>query len=347
MRYTLRFGSYFGIPVKVHITFPLILIVFGLQAGIRGGWEEAGWAVLLVMAVFVCVVLHELGHSLQVKRYGITVRDIVLLPIGGMARAESIPREPRQEMIVAISGPLVNFALALLLLGVLMLRRDPIDFEHDFLANLFSINIVLGTFNLIPAFPMDGGRIMRGFLAMRMPYLRATHYAKNVGQAIAVLFVIIGFTKSTFILLPFIAVVIFFGAMSEENMVKMKYSLGTKSIKEFIPSSVPMLSMESSVESASAWFDESGVIALAVTDAGRRLPGAVLSGDIAEGVKDGKGHENLTGYLRTGFPLVEASAPALQVYSYLQAQKRPFAGVIENGFFLGLVTLSELSREVQ
>ena len=120
MRYTIGAGRYFGIPVRIHFTFPLILIVFGVEAWLRGGWGNALHAVALTSAVFVCVVLHEFGHSLQVLRYGIAVRDIVLLPIGGMARMERIPENPWQEIVVAISGPLVNFALAALLFGVLM-----------------------------------------------------------------------------------------------------------------------------------------------------------------------------------------------------------------------------------
>ncbi|MCK4773722.1 MAG: site-2 protease family protein, partial [Candidatus Krumholzibacteria bacterium] len=210
----------------------------------RGGWMDAAWAVLLVLAVFVCVVLHEFGHSLQVRRYGIVVRDIILLPIGGMARAERIPDDPKQEIVVAISGPLVNFALALVFFTVLMIRSKPLTFENDFLVNLLYINIALGTFNLIPAFPMDGGRILRGLLATKMDYLRATRFAKNVGQIIAVLFVIIGFVDTSFIMLPLIAVFIFFGAMTEEKMVRVKLNLDGKRARDFILHDVPIADAE-------------------------------------------------------------------------------------------------------
>ncbi len=244
MRNTLKFASFFGIPVRIHFTFPLILVAFGVEAGLRGGWVDAAWAVLLVLAVFVCVVLHELGHSLQVRRYGIVVRDIILLPIGGMARAERIPDDPKQEIVVAISGPLVNFVLALMLFTVLMIRREPLTFENDFLVNLLFINIALGTFNLIPAFPMDGGRILRGLLATKMDYLRATRFAKNVGQIIAVLFVIIGFVDTSFIMLPLIAVFIFFGAMTEEKMVRVKLNLDGKRARDFILRDAPIADAE-------------------------------------------------------------------------------------------------------
>jgi Zn-dependent protease len=245
MRYTLYAGSYFGIPVRIHFTFPLILLVFGAEAWVGGGWQEAAWAVLLILSVFVCVVLHEFGHSLQVKRYGIAVRDVVLLPIGGMARADRIPEVPRQEIAVAIAGPLVNFTLAALIYAVLVLLDKPLSEEPDYLTSLFAINLVLGTFNLIPAYPMDGGRILRGLLAIKLPYLRATRYATVVGQLIALVFVVLGFVFRELIMLPIIAVFIFVGAMSEESMIRTRYRLGDKRIGDFVdpPSdSVPVTS---------------------------------------------------------------------------------------------------------
>lgn len=234
MKHTLRFGAFFGIPVRVHFTFPLILLAFGVEGWFRGGWVEALWAVGLVTAVFACVVLHELGHSLQVRRYGIEVRDIVLLPIGGMARAERIPENPRQEIIVAISGPLVNFGLAAIFGLLLWVRREPADLGHDLAFNLLAINIVLGTFNLIPAFPMDGGRILRGLFALRMDYVKATRYAKNIGQIIAIMFVVVGFVYTKFIMLPLIAVFVFFGGINEEKIVRVKWNLSGKRAGDFV-----------------------------------------------------------------------------------------------------------------
>jgi Zn-dependent protease len=234
MRYTLFAGSYFGIPVRIHFTFPLILIVFGVEAWMRGGWPEVMRAMLVTLSVFVCVVLHEFGHSLQVRRYGIRVRDVVLLPIGGMARADRIPEVPRQEIIVAISGPLVNFVLAAGIFGLMTLLDKPIVSEPDYLTSLFAINLVLGTFNLIPAYPMDGGRILRGLLAFKLPYLRATRYATVVGQLIALGFVVLGFRYHELMMLPIIAVFVFVGAMTEENAIRARYLLGDKRIREFV-----------------------------------------------------------------------------------------------------------------
>ena len=177
---------------------------------------------LLVSAVFVCVVLHEFGHSLQARRYGVRIRDIVLLPIGGMARADRIPENPREEILIALSGPLVNFGLAGIVFIALWLSSSPLVDDDGLLSNLFLVNLGLGTFNLIPAFPMDGGRILRGLLAVRLPYIRATRYATGVGQLIALLFALLGFVYTQLVMLPLIAVFIFFGAVNEEKVIRAK-----------------------------------------------------------------------------------------------------------------------------
>jgi len=220
MRYTLKLATFFRIPVRVHATFPLVLVAFGLEGLVRGGWLEALSSMLFVAMMFVCVVVHELGHSLQARRYGIVVRDIVLLPVGGMARAERIPDDPKQEIVMAVSGPAVNFIIAGVIFLVMWLCHHPVDFDEDFLSGVLLVNIALAIFNLIPAFPMDGGRILRGILANRLPYLTATRLAKNVGLVIAQLFALLGFAHTQFIMLPFIAVFIFAGAIAEESIIR-------------------------------------------------------------------------------------------------------------------------------
>jgi len=220
MRYTVAAGAYFGIPVRIHWTFPLVLAALGVQARLAGTWGDAARAVGLVAAVFVCVVLHELGHALAARRFGIAVRDIVLLPIGGMARAERIPEDPREEIVMALAGPAVNFVLAALLMAVIALTGLRATIGENVLADLLVINLVLGVFNLTPAYPMDGGRVLRGILALRLPYERATAIARATGQTIAQGFVLIGFVDLSFAVLPLIAVFIFVGAEREERMIR-------------------------------------------------------------------------------------------------------------------------------
>ncbi|MFQ5512245.1 MAG: site-2 protease family protein [Candidatus Krumholzibacteriia bacterium] len=346
MRYTIKFGTYFGIPVRVHFTFPLILLAFGVDGWRTGGWGEAVWAVSLVMAVFACVVLHEFGHSLQVRRYGIQVHDIVLLPIGGMARAERIPENPRQEIIVAISGPLVNFVLAALFFVILWLQDISIGTDEHFLVNLLGINIVLGTFNLIPAFPMDGGRILRGLLAIRMPYLRATRYAKGVGQIIAIIFALLGFADQRFIMLPLIAVFIFFGAISEERMIRVKIGLDKRCVRDFVAPIVPISSTAITVDGALALLAGTGLAALPVTDGEGSRSGAVLASDLEGARGDGMGADTVERFVHTGFPLIEAGTPAIHAYYMLRSNKQPVAGIVEGGKFIGLMFLDDVTRAI-
>ncbi|MDB6167814.1 MAG: peptidase [Verrucomicrobia bacterium] len=183
-----------GIQLAVHGSFFLLLAYAAFE-----GWQEAGgigllWSVGVLVAFFACVVLHELGHSFTAMGYGVRVRRILLMPIGGMAEMDSIPRQPSQELLVTLAGPAVNFAIAALLaatVGVpagwhLFGFTDFPDTLRGFLQLLLHWNLLMGCFNLLPVFPMDGGRIFRALLATRLPYLRATRVAANVGKVLAI-----------------------------------------------------------------------------------------------------------------------------------------------------------------
>lgn len=185
----------FGIRVALHLTF-LVLAAFAAWAGWMDnpGHRGMGLALGLVVIVllFTCIVLHELGHSLTARRYGITVRRILLLPIGGMAEFDSIPRQPRREVLISLAGPAVNFLIALLLLLFLPWPKDwrggTVEFSVRGLGELLlQINVIMGAFNLLPVFPMDGGRILRAVLATQCSYLKATFWAATSGKILAVL----------------------------------------------------------------------------------------------------------------------------------------------------------------
>jgi len=326
MRYTIPAGTYFGIPVLIHFTFPLILIAFGAEAWINGSWIDAVHAVVLIASVFVCVVLHEFGHALQVRRYGIEVRDIVLLPIGGMARAERIPEEPRQEIIVAISGPLVNFALVVLLYFVMRMRGESLD-DPGFAGYMMYINLLLGLFNLVPAFPMDGGRILRGLLATRMDYLRATRVARAIGQVIAIGFVIIGFYRPEFFMLPIIAVFIFFGAMSEENMIRVRHALDEKVLGDFVDDDAPALFAADNARDAHARLPRPAPAAVVLLDSEGMVRGAVRTRVLDKAVEEGRGDNPVADLAEPNFPLLRPEMPAIEAYYFLKNRKIPFAMV--------------------
>jgi len=338
MRYTIGAGRYFGIPVRIHFTFPLILILFGVEAWSRGGASEALHAVALTSAVFVCVVLHEFGHSLQVLRYGIPVRDIVLLPIGGMARMERIPENPWKEIVVAISGPLVNVALALLIL-VAILIRGGFGGVDDFLTQLLAINVVLAVFNLVPAFPMDGGRILRGLLAVRLPYLRATRIARAVGQVIAILFVLVGFMNSSFLMLPVIGVFIFVGAMTEERALRVRHILSGRTLGELVQEAPRPLVEDDTISRAAAVLDAGGGQAVGVTDGYGTLAAAATAESVRGALRAGRGGEPVGTILTGDFPVLRADMPAVQAWYFLRSERRHFAGVVSGDHFLGLVHL--------
>ena len=179
-----------GIQLQLHVTF-FILIAFIAQDGwVEARWTGLLWSIATVLAFFTCVVLHELGHSLTARRFGIGVRRILLMPIGGMAEFDDIPRQPLREFLITVAGPAVNFAIVGALWFV-PLGADHGDVLRYSLAGLVEqvwvANLVMGCFNLLPAFPMDGGRILRALLATRLPYVRATLWAAAVGKVLAVL----------------------------------------------------------------------------------------------------------------------------------------------------------------
>jgi Zn-dependent protease len=187
-----------GIQLAVHSSFFLLLAYYAWLGWDAAGAVGAAWSVAMILAFFVCVVLHELGHSFTARRFGINVRRILLMPIGGMAQFDSIPRRPRSELLITLAGPAVNFVIA----GVLAIFvRFPHGWEPTGLPlapaelgrNLLIANLVMGCFNLIPVFPMDGGRILRALLAMRLPYLSATFWAMSIGKVLAVLAIIAAF----------------------------------------------------------------------------------------------------------------------------------------------------------
>lgn len=183
----------FGIQLSVHVSFLLFLGYFGYE-----GWNEAGglgaaWNLVLVILFFACVVMHELGHSLTARRYGVQVPRILLMPIGGMAEMDRIPRRPSAELLITIAGPAVNVVIVVLLLPLIWTdlwstEAVPAHSLAELLINLAAANAVMAVFNLLPVFPMDGGRILRALLALRFPYLRATYWAALLGKVLAVIF---------------------------------------------------------------------------------------------------------------------------------------------------------------
>lgn len=182
----------FGIQLAVHASFVLLLAYYGYEGWVESGVPGLLWSVGLISLFFVCVILHELGHSLTARRYGVRTSRILLLPIGGMAELEQIPRKPSAELLITVAGPAVNFVLVALLLpfawhGIFSEEEVALYSPAGLVIQLCIANLIMGVFNLVPVFPMDGGRILRALLAIRLPYLTATYWAVMVGRVLAVL----------------------------------------------------------------------------------------------------------------------------------------------------------------
>ena len=231
MKWHWKLGRFAGIDVYIHATFLLILGWVGYNYWLEyHRWSEVFVGILFILALFLCVVLHEYGHALTARRYGIRTRDITLYPIGGVARLERMPDRPIEELWVALAGPAVNLVIAAVFIAYLFLTDSLTPLSElqlargSFIERLMVVNLYLVAFNLIPAFPMDGGRVLRALLALRLEYFHATQIAANIGQGMAFLFGFVGMFTNPF--LVFIALFVWMGAAEEANMVQVRHSLG-------------------------------------------------------------------------------------------------------------------------
>lgn len=229
MRWSFRIARVSGIDVRVHITFALAVIYFALSSGAPHGLRGIASGAMLMGALFACLALHELSHTVVARRLGMSVNEILLLPIGGVARLSNEPRRPQHELLIALSGPLVNLVIALILLVALDQYRIPLDANDvlvmgelsgvGLLRALFWANALLSLFNLLPALPMDGGRVFRALLSLSLGRSRATQVAAAVGQVIAIVLLSIAFKKD-WAPLALIAMFVFAGAAQERAAVR-------------------------------------------------------------------------------------------------------------------------------
>ena len=233
MKGSFKLGKITGIGIFIHWTFSL-LILFIIFINYKAGQNtiQIIWSVAFILCIFVTVLLHELGHALAAKNYNIVTKDITLLPIGGLARLERIPEKPSEELIVALAGPLVNIALAFIT-GFFITLPDTSEKlmaelangvnAHNFLLNFFLVNFWLALFNLIPAFPMDGGRVLRALLSFKLQRHVATRISARIGQIVALAFILLGFFTSPFLI--FIGIFVIIGAQIEADYTESKFIL--------------------------------------------------------------------------------------------------------------------------
>ncbi|SHN34004.1 Zn-dependent protease (includes SpoIVFB) [Cyclobacterium lianum] len=256
MKFSLYLGRYSGIKVFIHWTFSLLLFWIVI-ANTRSGTPlaETGWTLLFIILIFLCVILHEFGHALTAQKFGIQTRDIILLPIGGLARLEKLPDDPKEELKVALAGPLVNLVIFFILLLILFFKGFDFYMEEAPALNgstiwlyLASANFFLAVFNLLPAFPMDGGRVLRALLTLRMSRVKATEIAGATGQAMAILFVFFGLFNNPVLVL--IGIFIFLGAQAEVNQTKQHSLLSGFTVEDALMSKFPVLAFDAPLQKA-------------------------------------------------------------------------------------------------
>lgn len=240
MKWSFKLARFFGIDVYIHQTFFLLLLFFAWQGySFENSLADAANGVLFICALFACVVLHEYGHALMARRFGIKTQHITLLPIGGVAAMEKMPEKPSQELLVALAGPAVNFVIAGLLYLWLQINPQTLTYENLENSNipltlqLLVVNIFLAAFNLIPAFPMDGGRVLRALFAMKVPYATATDWASKIGKGFAIAFAIYGVYSGN-MLLTLIAVFLWLGGTAENRATQFKKQVQDLSISHVL-----------------------------------------------------------------------------------------------------------------
>ena len=353
MKGALKLGRIAGIKIEVHWTFSLILIwVVFLDIQRGGNLSSAILNIVFILLLFVCVVLHELGHALTAKRFNIKTKGITLLPIGGVASLEKMPEKPGQELLVALAGPAVNVLIALMLVLVVP-WREYVNMDAESLQQILSFprintllfyllvaNIMLVAFNMIPAFPMDGGRVLRALLSFGMDRRKATEIAATLGQMLAVIFFVFGLLYNPFLIL--IALFIFIGAYGENKMVKQSSLVAGHLVREATLTNITILNPETPL---------SEIIDILI--AGTEKDFIVMEDDEIKGLlfhkiilQNAKDTGLTAGELiETKFVALRDSGPLQGFFDMMTSQKNSFFPVIDqNNKVVGAIDITNVSE---
>lgn len=355
MSASLYAGKYAGIKVQIHWTFWLLFVFIGFMIySQEGSAADLFWHSLFIVAIFICVVLHEFGHALTARRYGIGTRNITLLPIGGVASLKNIPENPTVEFLIAIAGPAVNIVIALLLYAVIpvdtYMQMDAETLEAElstiqsgnFLFYLFLANTALVLFNIIPAFPMDGGRVFRSLLAMKMSRVEATRIATGLGKFIALLFFLFGLFNS--IILAIIAVFVWFGAHSENITIRQLDLMQGYTVRDAMITEFSTLSPESSLQDA---IDR--ILATTEQDflvmRNSEVAGILYMSELANAIKKFDKNTPVGNVMETDVVSLQASDELTSAYRKLKRGDKNFFPVLEQGGSLvGVLDINNINE---
>jgi Zn-dependent protease/CBS domain-containing protein len=355
MRWSYRVGRLAGAEIRIHVTLILLLLVVGgVLASSEGVAAAAGVLVFLVL-VFASVLLHELGHVVAARHYGISTPDIILLPIGGVARLRRIPRVPSQELAIAMAGPAVTLAVAAALFVILLAAgatealgtiggpgRSP---AVELAARLCVANLILLGFNLLPAFPMDGGRGLRALLAMRMDYVAATRAASFVGQGFAVLFALVGIVSNPFLLL--IALFVFVGARQESAAAEMQAAAAGLATSAAMMTDFRVFAPDATLGDAAEALLATWQRDFPVVDGEARVLGVLTRSDLVEALTAAGPEAPVASAMSRVEGAILTTAPLEEAYTRMQELRSPVLPVMDaEGRLVGLLTPENLGEMV-
>lgn len=348
MGWSISLGRIAGTEVRIHLTFFLLVAWFAIVAGARGGQAAALDAVAFILAIFACVLAHEYGHVLAARRYGIGTRDITLLPIGGVARIERMPEKPTQELIIALAGPAVNVVIAFVLFAFFGagIDIDPAAVENqtvDFVTRVALVNVLLVAFNLIPAFPMDGGRVLRALLSYRLDRALATRIAAGVGQAMAFGLGFLGLFGNP--MLIFIALFVFLAASHESYAVELSEATKGAQMRQATITSFSTLDPQSTVGDAARLLLSTTQTEFPITDGGGRMRGVLTRDGMVKALSEIGPDASVLDVMERDVPTINRRAPLERAVTALQESAKPLVGVVDDDDrVVGLITLANVAE---
>jgi Zn-dependent protease/predicted transcriptional regulator len=347
MKWSINAGKIFGIRLRIHLTFFLLLLFVFASVMAESGFRAGILSALFICAIFACVVIHEVGHSLIARRFGKEPRSITLLPIGGMAEVEEMPKKPAQEIAISLIGPLINIVIAGVLfvvagakVGVSLPGLYPQSAEA-FVSGLIGVNIMLAVFNLLPAFPMDGGRVLRGLLAMKMDYVQATTWAANIGQAIATFFIFFGLFNNWWLAL--IGIFLYLGAGSEKQQVILQSLLAEVPIGEAMTTEYISLKPGDSLADALEHFHHGCQQDFPVIgDSG--IEGILTRDRILASIHTKGLNATVSDVMDKNFATADAYMGLDRIYRILLSGNKTAVAVMEQGQLKGIIGLDGIGR---
>ena len=348
MKWSYRIGRIAGTDIKVHVTFLLLVGLWAVRGYEEGGAAGALTAALALLALFACILLHEFGHILMARRFGVRTPDVILLPIGGVARLERIPEEPRQELLIALAGPAVTLGIIILLYAALRASGNALTLgqlspDEPFLAQLMVVNVYLLLFNLVPAFPMDGGRVLRALLASRLGLARGTRIAAALGQMLAVVGGLYGLTANQ----PFLILIAFFvflGANAEATAVETRIAGEGIQVRQMMVTDFRTVPIHATLNQAVELLLSGEQREFPVLDNLGRTEGILTRDNLIRGLSQRGANSTVAESMTAHVPVVSPSLGFQEALDQLRSSRLPALPVVDGGGALvGLLTLDNIT----